>query len=98
MAHLVVCTNRRSEDDPLGGGCAERGEAVYGALRDLLQQRGLRPAVWLARSYCLGSCPKLGCAVMVVPGARSQDPSSRWLAEVTPGDAPELVEGVLKKP
>jgi len=83
-AHVFVCVNRRSPEDPLGSGCAERGEAVYEALRAELSARGERAVVWIARTYCLGLCPRRGAAVAVYPG-------KTLFTEVTPADVPELM-------
>lgn len=88
-AHVFVCVNRRSPADPLGSGCAERGEAVYEALRGELSARGERAVVWIARTYCLGLCPKVGAAVAINPG-------KTLLTEVTPADVPELLTRLPK--
>lgn len=89
-AHVFVCVNRRSPNDPLGSGCAERGEAVYEVLRGELSARGERADVWIARTYCLGLCPKRGAAAAVHPG-------KVLLTEVMPEDVPELLRRLPKK-
>lgn len=88
-AQIFVCVNRRAADDPLGGGCADRGEAVHEALRAELSARGDRSSVWLAKSYCLGICPKVGCSVAIAPG-------KALLTEVTPDDVPAVLAKVPK--
>lgn len=88
-AQVFVCVNRRSSNDPLGGGCSDRGEAVYEALRAELSARGERAAVWLARTYCLGICPKMGACVAISPG-------KRLFTEVIPDDVPELLARIPK--
>ncbi len=86
-AHLFVCANRRAEGDPLGSGCAERGEAVYGALKREVAARGRVRDTWVARTQCLGLCPQRGCAVAV-------SPAGRYLLEVEPGDAPAILDAL----
>jgi (2Fe-2S) ferredoxin len=86
-AQLFVCVNRRAPDDPLGGGCSVRGEAVYDALRTAIEAAGQRSAVWLAKTYCLGICPKVGCCVAISPG-------KTILTEVTPDDVPAVLAKV----
>lgn len=86
-AQVFVCVNRRSPSDPLGGGCSDRGEAVYEALRSELSLRKERAAVWIARTYCLGICPKVGACVAISPG-------KRLFTEVSPEDVPELLERI----
>lgn len=79
---IFVCVNRRDATDPLGGGCGERGEAVYDALRAELARRGLRSSVWLTKTYCLGVCPRQGSCVAL---------GRRLFTEVTPDDVPGLL-------
>jgi (2Fe-2S) ferredoxin len=86
-AHLFVCENRRPEGDPLGAGCAARGDDVYTALKREVAARGLVRSVWVARTQCLGLCPQRGCAVAISPGGR-------YLVEVEPGDAPTLLDAL----
>jgi (2Fe-2S) ferredoxin len=88
-AQLFVCVNRRAEGDPLGEGCAARGDAAYAALKREVASRGLVRDVWVARSHCVGHCPRRGCTVAVSPGGR-------YFVEVEPGDAAALVEGALR--
>jgi len=61
--HLFVCVNQRDESDPLGGGCGERGEEIFAELK----KRAIGSSTWVARTRCLGLCPKRGCTVMVAP-------------------------------
>ena len=86
MKYVFVCTNRRSAHDPLGAGCGDRGEAVYEALRAEIGRRGAWRSVWLARSGCIGVCPKKGCTV--VAGSARYD-------EVSPADAKTLIFSAL---
>lgn len=90
-AHVFVCENRRAAGDPLGGGCADGGDAVYAALKREVTARGLVRSVWVARTQCLGLCPKRGCAVAVSPGGR-------YLVEVEPGDAATLLDALARVP
>lgn len=81
--HLFVCTHRRPEGDPLGMGCAERGENMFEALRARVRQ--LRAFdVWVTRTGCMGVCPTLGCTV-------ASNDSQRLLCEVTEVDAAQIV-------
>jgi predicted metal-binding protein len=90
-AHLFVCANRRAEGDPLGAGCAARGDDVYAALKREVVARGLVRSVWVARTQCLGLCPQRGCAVALSPGGR-------YLVEVEPGDAATLLDALARVP
>jgi (2Fe-2S) ferredoxin len=68
--HLFVCVNRRDASSPLGTGCAERGDAVYDAMKDEVAKRGAYRAAWVTRTHCLGVCPKSGTTVAVYPAGR----------------------------
>jgi (2Fe-2S) ferredoxin len=83
-SHVLVCGNRRAADDPLGSGCAERGDAVYDALKAAGGRRGLVARVWVTKTYCLGLCPRSGCTVGVYP-ARA------FFTEVTPADVDAIL-------
>ncbi|MFI5299718.1 MAG: hypothetical protein ACHREM_16655 [Polyangiales bacterium] len=89
-AHLFVCTNRRDADSPLGAGCGDRGEALYSALKREVSQRGLVRALWVARSQCLGLCPRVGCAVASTPGP------AYWI-EATSEDAQTIAADALAR-
>ncbi len=65
--HLFVCTNRRDGGDPLGEGCGERGEDVYGALKQAVTKRGEVRETWVSRAHCLGVCPRRGATVARSP-------------------------------
>ncbi len=65
--HLFVCANRR-EDSPLGPGCAERGDAVYDALKGEVAARRCFAEIWVTKTHCLGICPKRGATVARYPG------------------------------
>lgn len=90
QAQLFVCVNRRPAGDPLGGGCADRGDALYAALKREVSARGLVRSVWIARSHCIGHCPKRGSAVAVAP-------TGEYFVEVEPADAPALLDGVIAR-
>lgn len=77
--HLFVCVNRRDQSDPLGGGCGDRGEEVFAALK----ARPV-PGVWVARSRCLGLCPKRGCTVAITP-------AMQYLVDVEPTDVDAIL-------
>lgn len=83
-AHIFVCVNQRRASDPLGEGCGARGEAVHAAVRSALGRGRLFGRVWLARSYCLGVCPKVGATAVVAPRGEVR-------TEVVEADADALI-------
>ncbi|MEO7096138.1 MAG: hypothetical protein ABI175_22945 [Polyangiales bacterium] len=85
---LFVCTNSRRGDDPLGGGCGTRGDDVHRALTAAIARRRAWQHVWLARSSCLGVCPKQGCTVAVTP-------TGALLDEVEADDADAVLDALL---
>jgi (2Fe-2S) ferredoxin len=85
---LFVCTNARPMTDPLGGGCAARGEEVHRALQDAIARRRAWQHVWLAKSSCLGVCPKVGCTIAVTP-------TGALLDEVEADDADAVLDALL---
>lgn len=66
--HVFVCANRR-EGSPLGPGCAERGDALYSALKDEVAARRKFAEIWITKTHCLGICPKQGATVARYAGA-----------------------------
>ena len=87
--HLYVCTNERRAGDPLGEGCGARGAATYAALKAAVARRGLVSSVWVARTGCLGICPKEGCTVGLSPGPR-------YVEEVGAHDADALLDAIAR--
>lgn len=83
-SHIFVCVNRRAEDNPLGGGCGQRGDDLHAALLAEIGRQRLYTSVWLSRSYCVGACPRKGAAVALAPG-------DTVLTEALPADAAEIV-------
>jgi (2Fe-2S) ferredoxin len=94
--HLFVCTNRRNPDSPLGGGCGERGAAVYAALKALVAERGETSSVWVTQTGCLGVCPKVGATVAryesAADAAPRDAPRPRIFTEVDAADARTLYD------
>lgn len=84
--HLFVCANRR-QGSPLGPGCAERGDAVYDALKAEVSERGLVADVWVTKTHCLGVCPKQGATC-----ARHPSAGGAVVTDVEPHDARALVD------
>jgi hypothetical protein len=98
--HLFVCANRRdgaSTAPPergrnqdakavLGPGCAERGDALYDALKTEVAARGEVASIWVTKTHCLGICPKRGATVAQYPGARP------IRADVEVGDVAALLD------
>ncbi len=85
--HLFVCANRR-DGSPLGPGCAERGDALYDALKEAVASRRSVATIWVTKTHCLGICPKHGATVARYP---SREPI---LSDVEIGD----VEALLTEP
>lgn len=90
LGQIFVCTNRRAPGDPLGEGCAAAGDAVHAAVAAELARRGLRPALWLARTHCLGVCPRRGAAVALSPGGE-------LLTEALAADASAIVDRAVRR-
>ncbi len=85
---MFVCANRRDADSPLGAGCAERGDALYDALKAEVARLRLVQTVWVTKTHCLGLCPKHGATAAVYP------PAQMWTgAEAT--DAAALLGAAL---
>ncbi len=84
QVHVLVCTNQREADSPLGPGCGDAGEHVYDAFKLEVARRGTVTTTWVARTRCLGVCPKHGATVICHPGAEV-------LADVEPEDAPAIL-------
>lgn len=82
LAHLLVCTNHRQ--DPRMACCGDRGEAVYGALRQWVTQRRLLSRIWVTPTDCLGWCHADGATVVFYP-------DDIWYQGVTVEDCPELI-------
>jgi (2Fe-2S) ferredoxin len=89
-AHLFVCQNRREPGHPLGEGCGDAGARSYDALKREVSARGVVREVWVAKSGCLGLCPKSGCAVAI-------SPAGRYVEGVAAADAPALIEWALRE-
>jgi len=86
--HLFVCANRR-EGSPLGPGCAERGDALYDALKSEVAVRRKVTEIWVTKTHCLGICPKLGATVARYPAPPG---TSAIRSDVEVGDAIALLE------
>ena len=89
--HLFVCANRRVAG-PLGAGCAERGDAVYDALKREVSARGAVASVWITKTHCLGICPKRGATVARYGSGHGAGSTSPILTEVEPENVSSLVE------
>jgi hypothetical protein len=82
--HLFVCANRR-EGSSLGPGCAERGDALYDAIKEAVAARRSVNSIWVTKTHCLGICPKHGATVARYP---SREPI---LSDVEVGDVDALL-------
>jgi hypothetical protein len=86
--HLFVCVNRR-EGSPLGPGCAERGDALYDALKSEVLARRKVAEIWVTKTQCLGICPKRGATVARYSGSgQGDDPI---IADVEVPDVAQLL-------
>ena len=88
--HLFVCANRR-EGSALGPGCAERGDALYDALKAEVARTQRVGDVWVTKTHCLGICPKEGATIARYP---SDQPI---LADVEVADVPALLDDRLER-
>ena len=86
--HLFVCANRR-EASPLGRGCAERGDAVYDALKSEVARTGRVVDTWVTKTHCLGVCPKHGATVARYPSAQP------ILSDVEVSNVPALLSSLV---
>src|SRR5262245_43748477 len=89
-AHVLVCANERDAASALGAGCGARGEALYAAFKDAVAARGAYRSVWITKTHCLGVCPREGATCALADGR-----GRRILAEVVPGDVPELFASLV---
>jgi hypothetical protein len=86
--HLFVCANRR-EGSPLGPGCAERGDALYDALKSEVMARRVVAEIWVTKTHCLGICPKRGATVARYPSAEP------IVSDVEVGDVAALLSSAM---
>ena len=84
--HLFVCANRR-DASPLGPGCADRGDALYDALKSEVARTGKVGEIWVTKTHCLGICPKRGATVARYPGPQP------IVTDVEVSDVPALLGG-----
>lgn len=85
--HFLVCTHGRSGDDPRGCCSAKGSQAVLGALRKGIAERGLRGELRANASGCLDQCAA-GVSVVVYP-------EGTWYGGVREADVEELLESHL---
>lgn len=88
--HVFVCANRR-EGSPLGPGCGDHGDALYDALKTEVARRGLVRDTWIAKTHCLGICPREGATVARYPAREGHGPVE---TEATPAD----IDAILQQP
>ena len=83
--YLLVCTNRRPDDDTKGSCAAKGSEEIRAALKEQLKARGLaRLGARACKSSCLDQCSS-GVCILV-------EPDHFFYGHVTLGDVPEIVE------
>lgn len=93
--HVFVCANRREPENALGSGCGDRGEALYQALKVEVLKRGLIRETWIAKTHCLGICPKEGATITRYPPRGGHPPVETGAtlddvdAILSPGDSGE---------
>ena len=87
--YVFVCTNRRDAENPKGC-CSSRGAVeVHEALKAQLKARGLASlAARACTASCLDQC-SAGVTILV-------EPDHFFYGRVTPGDVPEIVEGLAR--
>ena len=88
--HLFVCANRR-EGSALGPGCAERGDALYDALKNEVAAQRKVTEIWVTKTHCLGICPKRGATVARY-GVGAGAGTSPIRSDVELGDVAALLE------
>lgn len=83
--YLLVCTNRRADENTKGS-CAARGsEEIRGALKEEMAARGLAKVdARVCQSSCLDQCSS-GVCILV-------EPDHFFYGHVTLADVPEIVE------
>ena len=86
--YLFVCINRRDEGHPKGSCTARGSEAVYRALKEQLNARGLgKVTVRACTSSCLDQCLS-GVCILV-------EPDHFFYGRVTVADVPEILEAIV---
>lgn len=82
--HLFVCTRDRGAGHPRGCCASKDSEAVLGALKSGVAERGLRRIVRAQGSGCLDQCAR-GVTLVVYPEAV-------WYGAVTAADVDEILD------
>ena len=90
-AQIFVCTNARAPDDPLTSGCGAAGPEVFRTLKTLALGAVGGGRVWVTATGCLGHCPRTGCSAVI-------HPHNLHYVQVTPRDAPALLEVAMTPP
>ena len=85
--HVFVCTNVRPAGHPRGCCSGKHSEAIREALKEAVDQRGLKRKVRINQAGCLDQCEH-GPTIVVYPEAI-------WYGFVTLDDVPEIVESHL---
>ncbi len=88
--YILVCLNRRADDDPKGCCAAEGSEELRKKLKDLIERRGLKNHFRVIGTTCLGHCNE-GAVVAVFP-------DDVWYSKVTGDDLERIVDEHMKKP
>ncbi len=87
--HFFVCTNRRPDGHPLPS-CGQRGgQEVFAAFAEELAQRGYPSDGKVTATGCLTPC-QYGPNLVVYP-------EGIWYADLTPGDADEILAAHLDR-
>lgn len=81
--HVLVCLNKRPPENPRGCCDAKGSEDVFGRLKALVAERGLKDRVMVTRTGCLKHCSR-GVAMAV-------HPENVWYSGVTLADLEEIV-------
>ena len=84
---IFVCTNVRPPDGKESCAGHNGGAALHGALKDEVKRRGLKGAIRVVQTSCLGPCDGGPHATTAPDGV--------WYAGAGPEDAAEIVESHL---
>ena len=86
IKHILVCTNEREQGEEC---CSHTGSyAIYRELKDFVKEKGLRSAVWVTRTGCLGFCNKIGATIVIYP-------DQLWFKEVKKEELQKIKDFIL---
>lgn len=86
---VLVCVNSRPPGNPKGSCGQKDAQSLYDALREIVDEKGMRERVMVNRTMCLKHCSQ-GPVVAV-------QPDNVWYAKVTADDLREICDSHLEK-